>query len=127
MVARCAETGYGVVQPNVAQGEVMDHATIEREIHIDATPDVVFDVVSNPGHVREWWADEADYRPEPGGAGRIGFHQGEGTAWERFQVVDAVPGRLSSFRWTHTEGESPVPGISMLVVFELEPRDGGTL
>ena len=105
----------------------MDHATIERQIRIDAAPAVVFDVVSNPAHVREWWADEADYATEPGGAGRIGFHQGERTAWERFQVVDAVPGRLFSFRWTHAEGEEPAQGNSMLVVFALEPAGTGTL
>lgn len=106
----------------------MEHASIEREIRIDASPEVVFDVVSNPAHVRAWWPDEAEYDPEPGGAGRIGFHQGDqGTGWAQFQVVDAVPGRLFSFRWTHPEGEAPRPDNSMLVVFELEPRGGGTL
>lgn len=106
----------------------MEYASIEREIQIDAAPDVVFDVVSNPAHVREWWPDEAEYAPEPGGAGRIGFSQGEeGMGWAQFQVVDAVPGRLFSFRWTHPEGEEPVVDNSFLVVFELEPRGSGTL
>jgi uncharacterized protein YndB with AHSA1/START domain len=31
----------------------MEYGTIEREIYIDATPEVVFDVVSNPVHVRQ--------------------------------------------------------------------------
>ena len=105
----------------------MEFATIEREIHIDATPDVVFDVVSNPAHVREWWPDEAEYAPEPGGAGRIGFRQGDEIGWAQFQVVDAVPSRMFSFRWTHPEGEAPRQDNSLLVVFELEPRGSGTL
>lgn len=96
--------------------------TIERELHIDASPDVVFDVVSNPEHVRGWWPDEAEYPVEPGGDGRIGF----GGQWVRFTVVDAVPPRLFSFRWTHAEGETATTGNSYLVVFELEPADGGT-
>ncbi|WP_439680644.1 SRPBCC family protein [Embleya sp. MST-111070] len=37
----------------------MAFGTIEREIHIDASPEVVFDVVSSPEHLREWWPDEA--------------------------------------------------------------------
>ena len=51
----------------------MDHGTIERELHIDASPEVVFDVVSSPEHVREWWPDEAEYPVVAGGSGRICF------------------------------------------------------
>ncbi|SFW82432.1 SRPBCC domain-containing protein [Amycolatopsis australiensis] len=100
----------------------MDHGTLEREIHIDATPEVVFDVVSSPEHVREWWPDEAEYPVEPGGAGRIGF----GGQWVQFTVVDAIPPKLFSFRWTHPEGETAAPGNSFLVVFELEADGTGT-
>ncbi|WP_091673105.1 SRPBCC domain-containing protein [Micromonospora auratinigra] len=106
----------------------MEYGTIEREIHIDATPEVVFDVVSSPEHLREWWPDEAEYPAVPGGAGRICFGDcAQGGTWVQFQVVDAVPGRLFSFRWTHAEGEVAAPGNSFLVVFELEPTGGGTL
>ncbi|WP_410565862.1 SRPBCC domain-containing protein [Amycolatopsis sp. cmx-4-61] len=100
----------------------MDHGTIERELHIDARPDVVFDVVSSPEHLREWWPDEADYPVEPGGAGRIAF----GGSWVQFTVVDAIPPKHFSFRWTHAEGETAAPGNSFLVVFELEPDGTGT-
>jgi uncharacterized protein YndB with AHSA1/START domain len=44
----------------------------------------------------------------------------------QFTVVDAVPPRLFSFRWTHEEGESAAPGNSNLVVFALEPAGSGT-
>ena len=106
----------------------MEFGTIEREIHIDAAPEVVFDVVSSPEHLREWWPDEAEFPAVPGGDGRIGFgdfSQGTGM-WVRFTVVDAVPPRLFSFRWTHADGEAAAPGNSMLVVFELEPAGSGT-
>jgi uncharacterized protein YndB with AHSA1/START domain len=105
----------------------MDHGTLEREIHIDAPPETVFAVVSTPEHLRQWWPDEADFPAEPGGAGRIGFGDcAHGGTWVQFTVVDAVPPTLFSFRWTHTEGETAAPGNSNLVVFTLEPADGGT-
>jgi uncharacterized protein YndB with AHSA1/START domain len=44
-----------------------------------------------------------------------------------FQVVDAVPHRLFSFRWTHPEGEQARETNSFLVMFELEPAGDGTL
>src|SRR6185369_5067905 len=100
----------------------MEHGTIEREIHIDARPDVVFDVVSSPEHLREWWPDEAEYPVEPGGAGRIGF----GGSWVQFTVVDAIPTKHFSFRWAHTEGETAAPVNSLLAVSELEPDGTGT-
>ena len=106
----------------------MEHGTIEREIHIDASPEVVFDVVSSPEHLREWWPDEAEFPAVPGGAGRIGFgdFSAGGGTWVQFTVVDATPPRHFSFRWTHEEGETAAPGNSFLVVFELEPSGTGT-
>jgi uncharacterized protein YndB with AHSA1/START domain len=64
---------------------------------------------------------------DPGGAGRIGFGDpAQGRTWVQVVVVDAVPPRLFSFRWTHEEGESAAAGNSLLVVFELEPAGTGT-
>ncbi|MFG3340027.1 SRPBCC domain-containing protein [Glycomyces sp. NPDC048151] len=103
----------------------MELGSIEREIRIEASPEVVFDVVSSPEHLKEWWPDEAEL--SPAGDGRIGFKGDDGVGWERFTVVDAMPPRHFSFRWTHAEGETAALGNSYLVVFELEPADGGTL
>ncbi|MET7400926.1 SRPBCC family protein [Dactylosporangium sp. NPDC005572] len=95
----------------------MEFGTVERRIHIDAAPEVVFDVVSSPEHLREWWPDEAEYPVVAGGAGRIRF----GASWVQFTVVDAVPPRRFAFRWTHPEGVVAAAGNSYLVVFDLEP------
>jgi uncharacterized protein YndB with AHSA1/START domain len=108
--------------------ESMEYGTIEREMQIDASPEVVFDVVSSPRHVREWWPDEAEYAVEPGGSGRIGFGDtSQDGSWAQFTVVDVAPPRLFSFRWTHPAEVPAARGNSLLVVFELEPAGGGTL
>jgi uncharacterized protein YndB with AHSA1/START domain len=107
----------------------MEQGAIEREVHIDASPEVVFDVVSSPEHLRHWWPDVAELAPVDGGAGRIGFGDPtEGAVtWVQFTVVDARPPRLFSFRWTHEEGEEAAVANSLLVVFELTPLGEGTL
>ena len=106
----------------------LEHGTIEREIHIQASPEVVFDVVSSPEHLREWWPDEAEFPRRAGGEGRICFGDpAQGGSWVQLSVVEVVPPRLFSFRWTHPEGEAARPGNSYLVVFELAPAEGGTL
>lgn len=101
----------------------MELGSIEREIHIEATPDIVYDVVSRPEHLREWWPDEAELEPVPGGTGVIRF----GHLAEPLAVVEADPPRRFSFRWVSDEGRPLGPGSSLLVTFDLEPSGTGTL
>ncbi|MER7576016.1 SRPBCC domain-containing protein [Streptomyces sp. NPDC126514] len=107
----------------------MEYGSIEREIHIDATPEVVYEVVSRPEHLREWWPDEADLAPVPGATGTITF--GEKTTPEAtvvpLTVVDADPPRRFSFRWVYEEGATAAPDNALLVTFELVPSGAGTL
>jgi uncharacterized protein YndB with AHSA1/START domain len=106
----------------------MEFGTIEREIFVEALPEVVFDVVSSPEHLQEWWPDEATYERRPGAAGEIVFgERGAGGMAVSFDVLEVQPPRTFSFRWTHPAGERAVPGNSLLVTFDLTPSGGGTL
>ncbi len=106
----------------------MEFGSIEREIWVEAAPEVVFEVVSRPDHLRRWWPDEARYDPAPGSAGEITFGDpGADAVVTGFTVVDVRPPRTFSFRWTHTPGEVAAPGNSLLVTFELTPSGAGTL
>jgi uncharacterized protein YndB with AHSA1/START domain len=106
----------------------MEYGTIEREIYIEASPQIVFDVVSDPEHVREWWSDEAEFGPEPGQPGWVGFGDlTQDGKKVQLTVADAVPYTHFSFRWTHEEGHVAGEGNSNLVVFELVPSGAGTL
>ncbi|WP_034090294.1 SRPBCC family protein [Streptacidiphilus albus] len=108
--------------------EAKEFGTIEREIYVEAPPEVVFDVVSSPDHLKEWWPDDARYDPTPGSTGEIVFGErdADGTVMQ-FTVVDVRPPRTFSFRWTHPAGEAAAAGNSLLVTFELTPSGGGTL
>ena len=107
----------------------MEFASIEREIHIDAPPNVVFDVVSSPEHVREWWSVDTDFETTPGSTGELVWADGDDPRAhvEQLTVVVAEPPRLFSFRWTNPAGESAQEGNSNLVTFELVPSGEGTL
>ncbi len=105
----------------------MEIGTIEREIHIEATPEVVYQVVSRPEHLREWWPEEADLEPVAGASGTITFKRPEGTKVQAVTVVEADPPRRFSFRWVHEEHEVAAPDNSLLVTFDLVPSGDGTL
>lgn len=105
----------------------MSDPTIERRLHIAAPPAVVFQVISDPGHVAQWWPDEARYRAEAGSRGEIVFRSAAGEVTEGFEVVEARPPRLFSFRWTQAPGIRADLHNSFLVVFELTADGDGTL
>lgn len=102
----------------------MEIGSIEREIYIEASPTVVFEVVSDPRHVSRWWPDEARYEPVPGSTGEISFG---GDKVEAFTVLEVRPPRTFTFRWTQPPGEPATAQNSLLVTFELVPSGDGTL
>jgi uncharacterized protein YndB with AHSA1/START domain len=106
-----------------------EHGSIEREIHIEATPEVVYRVISTPEHLREWWPDEAELEPVPGGAGVITFGDSStpDAKVERLTVTEADPPRRFSFRWVYDVGEPAGSERSLLVTFELAASGAGTL
>ena len=107
----------------------MEYGNIEREIYVEASPEVVFEVISSPVHLREWWPDEADLEPVPGAVGELVWGD-RATAQAQvapITVVDAEPPRLFSFRWIYPVGEVATPDNSLLVTFELVPSGVGTV
>lgn len=105
----------------------MEYASIERDLHIEASPEIVYEVVSSPEHISQWWPDEADFSGVPGESGTITFTKDGERFAVALTVVVADPPRTFSFRWTQDAGEEAVTGNSLLVTFVLVPSGTGTL
>jgi uncharacterized protein YndB with AHSA1/START domain len=104
----------------------MEFGSIERDLEVDASPEVVFEVISRPEHIQEWWADEARFAPVPGNAGEL-FWRDEAsgdTMTVALTVVDVDPPKRFSFRWCYAGPERT--GESLLVTFDLAPTGAGT-
>lgn len=106
----------------------MEYGSIEREIHVEASPEVVYEVITRPEHLQEWWPDEADLEPEVGATGVLSW--GDRSSPEAhvvpITVLEAEPPRRFAFRWDFPEGEVARPENSLLVTFELAPSGAGT-
>lgn len=100
--------------------------SIEREIRIQAAPEVVYQVISSPEHLREWWPDEADLEAAPGATGTVGFRQADELMYQSLTVIEADPPRRFSIRWAY-DGDAATVENSVLATFDLVPQDGGTL
>lgn len=107
----------------------MEQGSIEREVYIEAAPEVVFDVITDPEHIRHWWnGAQTDLTATPGAVAEIGW--GKDTAEphvQRITVVEAQPPRRFSFRWVSDGADAATASNSLLVTFELTPSGTGTV
>ena len=87
---------------------------VEREITIEAPPEEVWEALIEPERLEEWFANDVELDPRPGGEGTFRWDDGE----ERHAVVREVeePRRLV-LDWDD-DGQ---------VVIELEEVDEGTV
>jgi uncharacterized protein YndB with AHSA1/START domain len=86
---------------------------VTREIELPAPPAEVWEALTDPRRLEEWFATEVELDPAPGGHGLFRWADGE----ERHAIVEEVdPERRFTFAWDD-EGR---------VEIELEEVDGGT-
>ncbi len=108
--------------------------SVEREILIEASPEVVWGVITEPEQISRWFSDEAQVERRAGADGTLTWRPGgRGADAEKeldsivaIRVVDAEPFRRFSFRWNHPEGAAPDERNSALVEFSLTGEAGGT-
>jgi uncharacterized protein YndB with AHSA1/START domain len=106
-------------------GATLAADSVEREILIEASPEVVWRVITEPEQISRWFSDEARIDGRPGRDGTLTWRPG-GRGGDReldlvvpIRVVEAEPFRRFSFRWNHPEGAGPDQSNSALVEFSL--------
>ncbi|MHB8241090.1 MAG: SRPBCC domain-containing protein [Solirubrobacteraceae bacterium] len=106
--------------------------SVEREILIEASPEVVWGVITEPEQISRWFSDAAEVEGRVGADGSLTWKPG-GRGGEKesdlvvpIQVVEAEPFRRFAFRWNHPEGARPDESNSALVEFSLIEETGGT-
>lgn len=103
---------------------MMEYSKLEREMRIDASPEIVFEVVTRPEHIVRWWADAAELAAAPGAVGQVSW---DGRADpEQITVVEVQKPTRFSFRWVSDDGAA-VAGNSLLVTFDIYPDGDATL
>jgi uncharacterized protein YndB with AHSA1/START domain len=106
--------------------------SVEREILIEARPEVVWGVITEPAQISRWFSDDADVEARAGADGTLTWKPGgrggdkEFDAIVPIRVVEAEPFRRFTFRWNHPQGTEPNQSNSALVEFSLTEDAGGT-
>lgn len=106
--------------------------SVEQEILIEASPEVVWRVITEPEQISRWFSDEAELDGRVGGDGTLTWKPGGRGADKQsdlvvpIRVVEAEPFSRFSFRWNHPQGAEPDESNSALVEFSLFEESGGT-
>ena len=96
---------------------------IEQEIIIEAPPEVVWELVTDPEHVGAWFGDAAEVDLRPEGDAAFTWESG-GRFLARVEKVE--PPRFFSYRWARPADTPPAAGNSTLVEFSLTAEGEGT-
>ncbi len=90
---------------------------VTRELVLPAPPEEVWEELTDPARLEEWFANEVELELEPGGGGRFRWDSGE----ERHAVVEEVEeGRHLAYTWSDETGRETH------VDFTIEEVDEGT-
>jgi uncharacterized protein YndB with AHSA1/START domain len=101
--------------------DASDGEDVRLEIGIDASPETVFALLTEPIQMKTWLAEIVEADARPGGVFRISGPHGVAIGGT---YVELVPSKKVVFTWGGVEGLRP--GQST-VEFTLEPDGGGTL
>ena len=96
---------------------------LEREIRIDARPEIVFGFFTDPAKIVQWLGREADFEARVGAAYRIVIND---TRTLLGEFVELVPHKRIVFTWGWEDHPTVPPGSSTVEV-TLEPDGDGTL
>jgi uncharacterized protein YndB with AHSA1/START domain len=101
----------------------VDTKVIERVITIDAPPDIVFRLLTDPVQYVRWKGKLAELEPRPGGGFRVEFQSAKDIAAGKY--VEVIRDRRVVFTWGW-EGNDAVPPGSSTVEIDLQPMGSGT-
>jgi len=103
---------------------VADNDPLQKEIFIDASPDLVFSFLSDRDKMLRWTGLTLDVDPRPGG--RFSLNPGQDEA-VRGEYLEVIPPRRIVFTWGWEDPSLGVPACSTVVEIDLTAQDGGTL
>jgi len=101
----------------------VDTKVIEREITIDAPPETVFRLLTDPVQYVRWKGRLAELEPRPDGAFRVVFASAKDIVAGKY--IEVVRDRRVVFTWGW-EGNEMVPPGSSTVEIDLQPMGSGT-
>jgi uncharacterized protein YndB with AHSA1/START domain len=105
--------------------QTTERLTVERTIEIEASPETVWELLTDPAKAGRWWGLGATFDPRPGGEFRLAISPRRIVSGE-FVELDPPHRLVYTFGW-ELDGSDFTPPGSTTVEITLEPSGGVTL
>ena len=96
------------------------NSDVTREVDLPASPEEVWEQVTESDQLGEWLEADVELEPRPGGSGSFRFADGE---VRRALVRDVEPGQRLAFTWWPLTGDDV--GRATSVTITIERTDAG--
>lgn len=106
-------------------GAVIEGITVERELEIAASPETVWELLTDPDEATRWMGTSATFDLRPGGTYRVEVIPGN-IARGEFVEIDPPRRLVYTWGWEAATGMALPPGSST-IEFDLAPSGEGTL
>jgi len=100
--------------------------SVVREIEIAASPETVWEMLTDENEATRWMGQSAEFDLQPGGLYRVEVIPGNSARGE-FVEIDRPRRLVYTWGWETGGSKDSVPPGSSTIEFELEPKGGGTL
>src|ERR671922_695525 len=96
---------------------------IKKSIVIDSSPEVVFNAITNPEELTQWFPDQAILEPKVGGKIKFSFYKEEDREHRSFDffpegtIIEFIPNKRISYTW---QEPNTVDFPRTVVTWELE-------
>lgn len=101
----------------------MNSDALVKEIYIEAPPQIVFELLTDPVKMLRWMGVAAEIEARPGGIYRL---DPNGRDVIRGQYLEVVPNSKVVFTWGWEQGGHQIPAGSSVVEIHLQARHRGT-
>jgi uncharacterized protein YndB with AHSA1/START domain len=103
-----------------------ESTSVERDIEIAASPETVWELLTDQNEATRWMGQAAEFDLRPGGLYRVEVIPGN-TARGEFVEIHAPRRLVYTWGWETGGSADSVPAGSSTIEFELEPSGAGTL
>jgi len=103
-----------------------ESTSVERDIEIAASPETVWELLTDQNEATRWMGQSAEFDLRPGGVYRVEVIPGN-TARGEFVEIDEPRRLVYTWGWETGGSADSVPAGSSTIEFELEPKGAGTL
>lgn len=103
-----------------------ESTSVVRDIEIAASPETVWELLTDQNEATRWMGQAAKFDLRPGGLYRIEVIP-DNTARGEFVEIDAPRRLVYTWGWETGSSKDSVPAGSSMIEFELEPKGEGTL